>query len=74
MKFVIEEAPSRTAAGIPVFFITVWINMLVIGALGHRLNIPYLFKFNYWNVALLQLALSMFRGRPISKFIGKTGV
>lgn len=44
-----------------MIFVKPWVVMLAIGALGHRLGIPYLFRFGYWDVLLLNLALGVVR-------------
>lgn len=49
-------------------FVKPWITMLAIGALGHRLVIPYLFRFGYWDVFLLGIALSVFKTGYVNRW------
>lgn len=40
-------------------FISPWTVMLLLGALGHQLGIPYLFKFGYWETFCAILAIQL---------------
>lgn len=68
--YTIEKDPVDTlitlGLGLTVF---PWITMLSIGALGHRLGIPFLYKFGFFNVVLVILALYPVRGAGSTKKI-----
>lgn len=45
-----------------------WITMLAIGAVGHRLGIPYLFRFGFWDVFLVGVALSVVKTSYVNQW------
>lgn len=66
MDYVIKE--KAELVDLVAIFTKPAVIMVSIGALGHQLNIPYLFKFGYWQVFLLLIVTGMFRGRGVSKY------
>lgn len=48
-----------------------WLVMLAVGALGHRLELPYLFKFGFFEVLLVNVAAFPFRNPGFVKKVVK---
>lgn len=69
VKYIIKEDPQQMAIGGIVAITGVWAAMLSLGALGHFLNIPYLFRFNFWNVMLINFILALARSGRTTKWI-----
>lgn len=69
MKFVIKEDPISSALDIPLFFALIWVVMLSLGALGHRLHVPFLLHIGYWDVALARIASNILRSQPIRRWV-----
>lgn len=45
-----------------------WLAMLALGALGHRLDIPYLFKLGFFETFLICWVTPVFRGGYVTKW------
>lgn len=56
MKYLIKDDPQGIISDVISIFVRPWLAMMAIGALGHRLDIHYLYKFNYWNMFLIEIA------------------
>lgn len=65
---VYHDATSTIAKLIVRFVIDPWAGMLAVGALGHRLNLPVLFRFGFFEAALVVLIITAFSPMQILKW------
>lgn len=68
MKYIIEPEKRQMRLEIILLPVQIYIVMLSVGALGHYLNQPFLFKFNYLNTFLAIVAMYPFRGASTRKW------
>lgn len=71
MKYTIKQDPSEAATSLVSIFATAWIVMLSVGALYQRfgLNEMPIPKIGFWDVVLVIFVASIFRSKPIYKWI-----
>lgn len=68
MKYLIKQDSDDMLMDFCLAPVFIWLTMLAIGALGHYLHVPFLFKFNYFNTLLLFVATYPLRGSRTRKW------
>lgn len=54
-----KTTPAEYKVSVVAFPIKVWLLMLIVGAIGHRMNLHYLYNFGYFDVLLVKLGFGM---------------
>ena len=70
MLYIREDMTTTSAVARIVLVITKpYLLMLTLGAIGHRLNIPYLLHLGFWDVMLMFVAIRLaISSSPIDKW------
>ena len=67
--YIIKEDPRLLITYALGFFVRPWVAMLALGTIGHHYDNQFLMHLAYWDIVLANLALTLVRPTPISRYI-----